>query len=52
VAAFTAARTNLPLTIIASGKTDAIEDSHIGDIGCHRTDHSESGWITTETFRR
>jgi hypothetical protein len=52
VAAITAARTKLPLTLIASGKTASVEANHFGDVGYHRTDHSESGWTTAETFRR
>jgi hypothetical protein len=52
VAAITAAHTKLLLTLIASGRTTAVEANHFGDVGYHRTDHSESGWTTTETFRR
>jgi hypothetical protein len=51
-AAITAARMKLPVTLIGSGKTDAVEASDFGDVGFHRTDHSESGWTTTETFQR
>jgi hypothetical protein len=52
VAAITAARTQLPLSLIASGKTEATKESHFGDVGSHRTDHSESGWTICDTFRR
>jgi hypothetical protein len=50
VAAITAARTKLPPCMIAAGKTDRVEASHFGDVGYHRTAHSESGWQTSETF--
>jgi hypothetical protein len=52
IAAITAARTKLPLCLIATGKTEAVEQSHFGDIGYHHADHSESGWQTAETFVR
>jgi hypothetical protein len=52
VATITAARTKLPLSLIASRKTEAVEHSQFGDIGFHRTDHSESGWTTIDTFQR
>jgi hypothetical protein len=52
IAAITAARTKLPLCLIATGKTAVVEESHFGDIGYHHADHSESGWQTAETFRR
>lgn len=52
IAAITAARTKLPLCLIATGKTAMVEESHFGDIGYHHADHSESGWQTAETFRR
>jgi hypothetical protein len=45
-------RTKLPLTFIGSGKTDAVEEGHFSQVGSHRTDHSESGWMTTEAFQR
>lgn len=41
VAAITVSRTKLLLTFIASGKTDAAENSHFSDVGYRRTDHSE-----------
>jgi hypothetical protein len=52
VAAITAARTKLPLPLIVAGKTAFLEYSHFGDIAYHRTDHSQSGWTTYETFER
>jgi hypothetical protein len=52
VAAITAARTKLPLSLIAVGKTSVVEESHFGDVAYHRTDHSESGWTTYDTFER
>jgi hypothetical protein len=52
IAAITAARTKLPLCLIATGKTAIVEASHFGDIGYHHADHSESGWQTPETFTR
>jgi hypothetical protein len=48
----TAARTKFPLSLIASGKTEAVEESHFDDVSYHRPDHSESGWTTCDTFRR
>jgi hypothetical protein len=42
----------LSLCLIAAGKTDDVEESHFGDVGHHRTNHSESGWTTTDTFCR
>jgi hypothetical protein len=36
----------------AAGKTERVEVSHGGDVGEHFTDHSESGWTTSETFCR
>jgi hypothetical protein len=52
LAAIRAARTTLSLSLIAAGKTDAVEQSHFGKVGYHRADHSESGWTTADTFRR
>jgi hypothetical protein len=46
VAAITAARTKLPVSLIATGRTDSAEEAHFGDAAYHRTDHSESGWTT------
>jgi hypothetical protein len=51
VAAITAARTKLPLYLIVKGKTEAVEQSHFGDVAHHRTADSNSGWQTTETFQ-
>jgi hypothetical protein len=39
----------LPLVIIAAGKTERVEVSQLGDVGEHVTDHSLSGWTTSET---
>jgi hypothetical protein len=50
VAAITAARTKLPLWMIAAGRTERVEASHFGDVGYHQTAHSETGWQTTDTF--
>jgi hypothetical protein len=52
VAAITAACKKLPPSLIVSGKTDAVEEFHFDDIGYHQTDHSESGWPTTDAFCR
>jgi hypothetical protein len=41
-----------PLVIIAAGKTERVEVSQLGDVGEHFTDHSLSGWTTSETFCR
>jgi hypothetical protein len=50
MAAITAAQTKLPLCMTAAGKTPLVEHSYFGDVACHRTMHSESGWQTAETF--
>jgi hypothetical protein len=52
VATITAARTKFSLRLIAAGKTDAIRQSHFGDVGHQRTDHSESGWTSAHRSRR
>jgi hypothetical protein len=52
VAAITAARTKLWLSPIAVGRTDFVEAVDFGDVAYHRTDQSESGWTTCETFER
>lgn len=41
----------LPLQFIASGKTDKVLDSQIGDVNYHYRTHSENGWCTKETFK-
>jgi hypothetical protein len=41
-----------PLYILAQGKTARVEESQIGDVGEHGRDHSESGWMTADTFNR
>ena len=48
--AITAAGTKLPMMLIAAGKTEAVEQSQLGDIYPHWKAHSESGWTTEETF--
>jgi hypothetical protein len=52
VSAITVARTELPVTIRPSGKTDAVEELHFGDVGYHLADHFESGRATRETLQR
>jgi hypothetical protein len=52
VAATTAGRTGPLFSLIAAGKTDALEQSHFRDVSDHRTYHSESAWMTADTFRR
>jgi hypothetical protein len=52
LAVITAARTKLPLSLIVSGKTEALEESHFGDGGYRRMDHCEPGWTTCGTFHR
>jgi hypothetical protein len=46
----TAARTTFPLIGIATGKTQRAERSQLGDISPHVAIHSQSGWVTVETF--
>jgi hypothetical protein len=46
----TAARTKLPMVLIATGKTERAERSQLGDISPHIPMHSESGWVTAENF--
>ena len=48
--AITATGTKLPMMLIASGKTPAVEESQLGDVFHHWTSHSENGWTTEETF--
>jgi hypothetical protein len=50
ITAITAARTKLALALIATGKTNIVENNHFSDIGYHLTNHSESGWTTTDIF--
>ena len=50
LAAITAARTKLPLQIIAAGKTDRCLNQ-LGDTAHHLRAYSENGWSTGETFR-
>ena len=40
----------MPLMFVASGKTEAVEDSQLGDVGHHWKTHSEKGWMTTSTM--
>ena len=44
--------TKLPLMILARGKTQAVEETQLGDVGFHLTGHSESGWMTQENFEK
>ena len=39
-----------PLFILAKGKTSRVEQSQLGDISFHISDHSQSGWMTVDTF--
>lgn len=50
LAAITADNTRLPLQFIATGKTERVEESQLGDIGYHWSAHSPSGWTTDTTF--
>jgi hypothetical protein len=50
VTVVTAARTKLPLFMIASEKTSCVEISHFGEVGYHQTAYSETGWQTAEIF--
>jgi hypothetical protein len=36
--------------VIATGKTQRVERSQLGDISPHVAMHSQSGWVTVETF--
>jgi hypothetical protein len=40
------------LYILRRDKTNRVEKTQIEEITPHRTDHSESGWTTPETFAR
>jgi hypothetical protein len=40
----------LPLFILATGKTERVERSQIGDVGPHWVSHSLTGWMTEVTF--
>jgi hypothetical protein len=42
----------VPLYILARGKTARVEESQIGPVAPHARDHSESGWMTKETYER
>ena len=44
--------TKLPLMILARGKTQAVEETQLGDVGFHLTGHCESGWMTQENFEK
>jgi hypothetical protein len=39
-----------PLYFLAKGKTSRVERSQIGNVGQHWRSHTESGWMTSETF--
>lgn len=50
LAAISAARTKLPLQILAAGKTERAE-RQLGDTGPHLKAHSQNGWSIDETFQ-
>lgn len=50
VAAIAADGTKMPLQFIAKGKTDAVIETQIGDVGYHFRTFSENGWTTENTF--
>jgi hypothetical protein len=39
-----------PLYFLAKGKTERVECTQIGDVGNHWRSHTESGWMTSDTF--
>ena len=41
----------LPLQFIATGKTERVLDTQIGDVNYHFKNYSENGWTTKETFK-
>lgn len=41
----------LPLQFIATGKTEKVLETQIGDVGDHMKTFSENGWTTKETFK-
>jgi hypothetical protein len=41
-----------PLYILAHSKTALVETSQIGDVTAHHRGHSDSGWMTSETYAR
>ena len=51
LATITANGGKLPLYFLASGKTARAEESQLGDIFCHWSNHSDNGWETSETFQ-
>ena len=40
----------LPLQFLATGKTEKVLETQIGDVGDHMKTFSENGWTTKETF--
>jgi hypothetical protein len=50
LATITADYRKLPLMILASGKTERVERSQLGDIGANISGHSPSGWTTGDVF--
>jgi hypothetical protein len=50
VCSITAARTKLPMVMIASGKTDRAEGSQLGEIHRHSPMHTKSRWTTVSSF--
>jgi hypothetical protein len=51
LASVTAAHDKLPLRLIAKGKTPRVEQSQLGTMGDHETDHSLSAWKTIGTVQ-
>ena len=41
----------LPLYFLASGKTAMTEESQLGDVCGHWSNHGDHGWETSETFQ-
>ena len=41
----------LPLQFLATGKTEKVLETQIGDVGDHMKTFSENGWTTKETFK-
>lgn len=51
VAGIRADGVKLPLQFIASGKTDYVCESQLGDVNYHFRSFSENGWTTINTFK-
>jgi hypothetical protein len=50
LATISASGVKWPLYFLAKGKTSHVERSQIGGVGQHWRSHTESGWMTSETF--